>query len=110
MKLISLGFTALSHLSYLVWIITPVVAMLEPSKNDDEMDTDEPRTTGRTRHPPIFSPMMVLAQALPRTPDESVDSDDDVPPEVTHELRRLKVLGRPYWASSVSELMPKLLD
>ena len=37
---------------------------------------------------------------------KSVNNDDDVPPEVTHELHRRKALGRPYQAPSVSELMP----
>ena len=28
--------------------------------------------------------------------DELLSDDDDVPPDVTHELNRLKMLGRPY--------------
>ena len=39
--------------------------------------------------------------------DELTSDDDDVPPDVTHELNRLKALGRPYQAPSASELLPK---
>ena len=37
---------------------------------------------------------------------ETASDDDDVPPEVRQELNRLKVLGRPYQAPSVDELVP----
>ena len=40
-------------------------------------------------------------------PDDPVSDDDDVPPEVTHELNRLKALARPHQALSAVELMPK---
>ena len=40
-------------------------------------------------------------------PDDPTSDDDDVPPEVTHELNRLKALGRPHQALSVVELTPK---
>ena len=37
-------------------------------------------------------------------PLKIVENDDDVAPEVTQELNRLKLLGRPVWAPSVDEL------
>ena len=40
-------------------------------------------------------------------PDESVSDDDHVSSEVTHDLNRLKALGRPCQAPSVDEQTPK---
>ena len=43
---------------------------------------------------------------LAGTPGENETDEDVVSPEVTEELNRLKILGRPYTAPRVDELMP----
>ena len=45
---------------------------------------------------------------LAGTPGKNETDEDVVLPEVTEELNRLKMLGRPYKAPSVDELMPRM--
>ena len=73
----------------------------EPGTHDDEMDTEEPCATHERRVRTDLGPNSSADL------DEAASENDDVPPEVTHELNRLKALGRLYQAPSVDELMPE---
>ena len=102
--------------------MSPVVARPEPGTKDDDMDTEEPCTTRSKRAKTIMGREMCVQEPMDEVfdltfggrspspsvnPDKSFGDDDDVPPEVTHELNRLKALGKPYEAPGATDRIPK---
>ena len=95
------------------------VARPDPGTHNDEVDTEEPCVTPSKRVKTIMELEICVLEAMDdvfvpipggtscANSGELISDDDDVPPDVTHELDRLKAVGTPYQALSVDELVPK---